>query len=57
MLEHEIVKTKKKVISKEQTYQGEFHWITSDLIKFFRQDSNKKTYTEIDTNPDHWAYF
>lgn len=57
MLEYEIVKTRKKVISKEQTYQGEFHWIASDLIKFFRQDTNKKTYTELDANPDHWAFF
>lgn len=53
----EIMIENKKVISKEQTYQGEFHWITQDLIKFYRHDSNQKSYSEIDTNPDHWAYF
>lgn len=57
MLDCESVAIRKKVISKEQTYQGEFHWIAHDLIKFFRQDTNKKTYTEIDTNPEHWAFF
>lgn len=57
MLDCENVTMRKKVISKEQTYQGEFHWITQDLIKFFRQDSNKKSYSEIDANPDHWAFF
>lgn len=57
MLDCEDVTKRKKIISKEQTYQGEFHWITQDLIKFFRQDSNKKSYTEMDANPDHWAFF
>lgn len=52
-----IVSKKKKVIAKDRTYEGEFNWLTRDIVQFYRHDNNRKKYIEIDANPDHWAFF